>query len=363
MPEFPIQKKLKSANIRLSPGKLFFGPEWIVLGVNNICNLHCKMCDVGTQSNTTVFAQNLTGTTPRDMPEKLIFRIIDQVKKYYPKAKLGYAFTEPLIYPHLISSLNYARDQGIHTTITTNALNLPKLAESLCSAGLKELYISLDGPQEVHNFIRGHKSSFQRAIEGIHKIMECPERPSISVFCVITEWNTRHLKEFADYFSSFPLHTLGFMHTNYTQEHIVALHNARWGNLYKATVSNIEETHINQTNLEKVWAEISAIKATRYPFKVSFSPEIKSMDGLKVFYHHPELFIGKRCNDAFTNIMIKSDGSVIPAHGRCYNIKTGNIYSQELDELWHNEHLQKFRKDLMDSGGLFPACSRCCSAF
>ena len=34
-----IKEKIKSINKRYYPKKIFFAPEWIVLGVNNICNL------------------------------------------------------------------------------------------------------------------------------------------------------------------------------------------------------------------------------------------------------------------------------------------------------------------------------------
>jgi hypothetical protein len=51
---------------------------------------------------------------------------------------------------------------------------------------------------------------------------------------------------------------------------------------------------------------------------------------LHEFYHHPEIKIGKMCNDVFTNIIIKSDGSVIPSHGRCYNLELRNIYEKKL---------------------------------
>ena len=123
-----LSNKLKLANIKLSPGSFFFSPEWIVLGVNNICNLHCKMCDVGTQYSNSNFYTNLVGTSPLNMPIELIKKIIDQTAKYYPKVKLGYAFTEPLIYPHLIESLKYANQKNIYTTITTNGLTLKKEA-------------------------------------------------------------------------------------------------------------------------------------------------------------------------------------------------------------------------------------------
>ena len=98
-------------------------------------------------------------------------------------------------------------------------------------------------------------------------------------------------------------------------------------------------------------------------FPISFSPEIATPDKLYEFYHQPEIKIGKMCNDVFTNIMVKSDGSVIPSHGRCYNLNLGNIHEETLDEILSSKVLKKFRVDLNNNGGLLPACSRCCSSF
>ncbi|HLP19161.1 MAG TPA: radical SAM protein [Chitinophagales bacterium] len=358
-----LTDKLRKINARIYPQHVFAAPEWLVLGVNNTCNLHCKMCDVGTRNNETVFAQNLVGTHPINMPIELFKKIVDQSALYYPNVKLGYAFTEPLVYPHLIESLEYAKQKKLKTYITTNALKLPQLAEEIARAGLTDIFVSLDGTQETHNYIRGHKSSFQRAIEGIEKLLVQPNRPGISVFCTITEWNTGELKKFTDYFSKYPLAQLGFMHTNFTSNTTAAEHNALWGNLYAATHSNIEESNTNNIDLSVLHNQILQIKSTKYPFSVSFSPELRTAEQLHTFYMEPEKQIGSICNDAFRNIMIKSDGSVIPAHGRCYNITVGNLYQQSLKEIWNSQQLSKFRKDLMKSGGLFPACARCCSAF
>jgi len=354
---------LKNINKKYFPKNYFFDPEWIVLGVNNVCNLHCKMCDVGTQNTETVFAQNLIGTHPLNMPLPLLESIIDQVAKYYPTTRLGYAFTEPLVYPHLEESLFYAKKKGIKTSITTNALTLKHKAKRIIDGGLDELYISLDGPQDIHNEIRGHKKSFQKAVEGIEEVLNLNPSQKISIFCVITAWNIAYLKEFLEFFTDYPLVQIGFMHTNFTPTHIAESHNALWANIYPATASNVEEVNIDNFDLETLWNEIQEIKAKKYDFNVSFSPEIISKEKLYEFYHQPEKKIGKLCNDVFSNIMIKSDGNVIPAHGRCYNLTLGNIYNESLKEIWNSKVLNKFRLDLIANGGLLPACSRCCSAF
>lgn len=359
-----IQRALKKANIHLRPQKLSFGPEWIVLGVNNLCNLHCKMCDVGVGFEGSNFYQNLVGAKPLNMPLELIQRIIDETARYYPSAKLGYAFTEPIIYPHLVESLAYAEEKGLYTTITTNALNLRRLYEPLAEAGLNAILVSLDGPPEIHNEIRGHKKSFEWALEGIEKTLALPgRRPDISVYCTITEWNIGHLERFLDFFKDYPLREVGFMHTNYTPQSVADRHNAIHGVNYPATASNMEEINLEAMDLDLLWAEIEAIRSREWPFKVLFSPDIASRAALDEFYLHPEKIIGKVCNDAFRTIMIKSNGNAIPAHGRCYDLTVGNIYESSLKEIWNAPKLAVFRKELMKAGGLMPACARCCSAF
>ncbi len=358
-----FKKIAKKINTKAFPKKLFFGPEWIILGVNNTCNLKCRMCDVGTKNQETNFAQNLTGSHPMNMPIELFKKIIDQAEKHYPKAKIGYAFTEPLIYKDLRESLRYASQKGFRTSITTNAFNLAAKADDLISGKLSELFISLDGLEKTHNYIRGNKQSFQKALEGIHYIAKSDYAPEISIFNVLTEWNYKEAEAFVDYFSDLPIKQLGFLHQNFITKRMADDHNGIHGKKYPATHSNVQQVDFSKIDLDLLYKNIQAVKSKKYPFKISFSPELKDRESLYTYYTEPEKKIGKICNDVFTNIMIKTDGSAIPAHGRCYNISMGNIYKNTLDEIWNSIPYGQFRKNLMLSGGLFPACTRCCSAF
>lgn len=353
--------KLATLNRKLLPGHLFHSPQWLVLGVNNICNLHCKMCDVGTQQLDTNFAVNLVGTQPLHMPMELFRRIADQSARYYPNVKLGYAFTEPLVYKHLGESLLYAKEKGLFTSITTNALNLRQKADELVDGGLGELFISLDGPEDIHNDIRGHKSSYQRALEGIEVIQSKSNLP-VSVFCVITEWNIGHLKRFVDELRRLPLKQVGLMHNNFVSPASADLHNRLFGDRYHATVSNVEGIDFTRFNLDHLAEELTEIRSESYPFPVSFHPDFKDRTTLETYYCRPQERVGRTCLDVFHNLMIKSDGSVIPAHGRCFNLTVGNLYEQELPEIWNSREIGDLRKALTKNGGLLPACTRCCSA-
>jgi MoaA/NifB/PqqE/SkfB family radical SAM enzyme len=359
-----IINKLKQLNKTFYPQHNFFSPTWIVLGVNNICNLHCKMCDVGTESLDTTFAQNLVGTHPINMPLDLLKKIIDQTAQYFPQAKLGYAFTEPLIYPHLIESLVYANSKGLYTSITTNALTLKQKAEKLVEAGLNEIFISLDGTAEIHNEIRGNKKSFEKAIEGIEALSSYKNAPKITIVHALTEWNIDTMLPFLDFFRKYNISKIGFMHTQFTENNIAEIHNTKYGDIYQATISNVQELDFSKMNLNKLLTNIQTIKSTEnYPFKVFFSPEINTAEELDTYYFNSGKILGKHCHDVFNNMMIKSDGSIIPSHGRCYNLTVGNLYNDSLKEIWNSNVFNKFRTDIMKAGGYFDACSRCCSGF
>src|SRR4051812_18983505 len=106
---------LRRMNERLLPGHLFAGPANIVLGVNNFCNLHCLMCDVGTGHDQTNFGANLTGAKTRSMPMELFRRIADEVASNWPRSRLNFVYTEPLAWPPLGEALAYAKALGIYT--------------------------------------------------------------------------------------------------------------------------------------------------------------------------------------------------------------------------------------------------------
>lgn len=359
-----MRQILQKLNRKVYPKHLFYNPSWMILGVNNVCNLHCKMCDVGTQTTSTNFSQNLVGSHPLHMPLDLFQKMADQCADFFPDIKLGYAFTEPLIYKHLDESLLYAQHKKLATSITTNGLNLKQKADIVVQSEVENLFLSLDGTASIHNEIRGHKKSFERAIQGIESVLAQTNKINISVFFVITEWNTNNMVDFVEYFKQYPITHIGFLHPNYTLQSTADTHNQQLiSSQYPATHSNIEELDPTQINLKKVQEQVAEIKSREYPFKVSFQPELNSPKEYDDFYLKPNHFIGKGCTDVYQNIMLKSDGQVIPAHGRCYQVNAGNLYEDDLKTIWNSKILSDFRSDLNKSGGYFPACSRCCSAF
>ena len=367
MPTRSLGNRLRTLNVLLHPQRLFYAPDWIVLAVNNACNLHCRMCDVGAEFEGSNFYRNLMGSSPLNMPIDLVRGVVDQAAAAWPRVSIGFAFTEPLAYPPIVEAVRLASSRGLKTSVTTNGLTLTPHAEGLVGAGLRHLMVSLDGPPAIHNQIRGHKASFEKAIEGIGRYLDHASRASaptgVSVFCTITEWNIGHLEEFLEILRPLRLEQVGLMHTSFVTEETAREHNLSFGPGYPATASNLSAIDLQAMDLDRLWEELGSIEARRWPWPLSLSPRLESRARLEVYYREPSVPVGQRCNDTFSKMLIQSNGDVLPAAGRCFNVRVGNLHERSLPEIWNGEALGTFRKTLVDEGGLLPACSRCCAAY
>lgn len=363
-----ILNRLRDVNERILPTRLAFPPEWLVLGVNSFCNLKCRMCDVGTGNTGTNFGGNLTGAQTRSMPVDLFAHILDQRQRYAPRSKVGLAFTEPLAWPHLAEALALARTRGVTLALTTNGLLLPRHADLLAESELSSLFLSLDGPQDIHNHIRGHEDSFQRAMEGLTRLARSPKAPPVKVACTVSSWNVGHLSTLARALrtavqSGVPIESLIIGHNSFITEAMAMTHNAIHGEMLPATASNVFASDIAAIDLDLLSEDLQALTALDLPFQLTIQPAHTSREDLEHYYRDHHRPVGRRCRDVHRMLMIDPDGEAIPTHGRCFRMPVGNIKDTNLAALWNAPSLQSLRKVLARAGGLLPACSRCCSAY
>ena len=144
----------QAAPILLSPAGRARPPLTLYWSVNSVCNLHCKMCDVGLVNPDSNFFANLR--IDGKLHEIAIDRfrsVIDEVA--HSKPMVAITSTEPLLYKPLPEAVAYCTERQLETTVTTGAYTLPQRADDLAAAGLTRLVVSIDGPPEIHNMIRG----------------------------------------------------------------------------------------------------------------------------------------------------------------------------------------------------------------
>ena len=351
-------------------GRCRLGPEWLVLVINNFCNLKCKMCDVGLGESESVFYAHLIGDDPRNMPLGLLETILDQAAGFFPKPRIGLAYTEPLIHVHIRDFCRAIVERGFFCAITTNGFLLPRLAESLVEIGVQEITVSIDGPEQVHDRVRGRKGSFRNLYQGIERLNVAQAKagkalPVVRFSYTLTDENYTDMLEFVRQVEGLRPASFNFSHLNFITAEMAEAHNALYGGELEVARSNLGTMDLDAINVPAMWQALAELKAYArsqpgFP-PLTIVPDFRSPEGIEIFYRQPLAFIsGRNCTDPWRMLLVKTDGTVIPAHGRCYNFPVGNVAETALPELWNSARIRGFRQTLKEAGGTLPACSRCC---
>ncbi len=361
---------LRGDDYARSDGHCKRAPAWLVLVANNFCNLHCKMCDVGLDESSSVFYRHLIGQDRRNMSLTMLETVLEQAAAFSPKPRIGLAYTEPLIHPQIIELCRCIVERGFFCSITTNGWTLSRLAGALVEIGVHEMTVSIDGPEIIHDRVRRKPGSFRKLYEGVDQLNQHRKTtgrpyPSVRFSYTLTDENYVHTLEFVREIEALKPLSINVSHLNFISDEMAAAHNAIHGGEFTVTRSNLGEIEPTNFDAESMWNSLEDLKSyvrSRFgSLDLLLVPDFPSPSALQVYYHNPSQFVGSRsCTDPWRMMMVKTDGTVIPAHGRCYDFPVGNLTRTPLAELWNNARFLEFRKLLKHAGGTLPACARCC---
>ena len=144
-------------------------PTFVQLRVTNLCNLRCKMC--GQWGDTGIFraqsgADATDGALERARIQELIgakrqlalsdyVRLLEELAPYDPIISLFGG--EPFLYPDIVPLIREIKARGLTCTVITNGGRLEALARDLVELGIDSIAVSIDGPPDVHDRIRGRR--------------------------------------------------------------------------------------------------------------------------------------------------------------------------------------------------------------
>ncbi|MFW6025758.1 MAG: radical SAM protein [Candidatus Woesearchaeota archaeon] len=168
--------------------------DLIRLYVTNYCNAACSMCDIGLSNNKGI--DRLRKSKGREM--KIDF--LDKILKYdyfkRNKVKFSLGMVEPLLHRKIGKFIRRITKDGHSVAVITNGLLLEDKADEIVSSGTDYVMVSLDGPERIHNKIRGIKGIYSKAIKGIEKIKEIDSEFRVVINYAISNLNYNYLYEF-----------------------------------------------------------------------------------------------------------------------------------------------------------------------
>ena len=333
----------------------------IILYVNSICNAKCLMCDIGQKNKKGI---DLLRASNRNvhLDINLLKKLLDD--PYIKGKEIGFniVMTEPLLTPNLCDMIRLIKKGGHYTNVTTNGFLLLEKAKDLIDAGLDSIQVSLDGPEKIHDKIRGGRF-YKKAIEGMRLINKYSNM-RVSVNYTIFNLNYLCILDFLKGINKeVKLDIVKFQFMDFVSKEMMKKQNENYP--IKHTESCISEIiSPRKVNIKKLSEELSSIKLSDYENikEISIIPYLISEKELTEYFsiEGKKIKDNSKCVLPWHSLAFTTDGKLL-IHMRCFNYVYGDFTKNNLEDLFvKGKKIKWFRKQLKKADYCFPVCSRCC---
>jgi MoaA/NifB/PqqE/SkfB family radical SAM enzyme len=322
--------------------------------VTRRCNLRCVMCQyVNWLRDTPVSEQKQGELTCEEWS-----RVIDQVQRF---SLITFTGGEPFTRDDFMDLLARA-SKRTRTHLISNAVLLTEERARECvglapkragGAGFNFAGVSIEGPEETHDKLRGLRGGFERSMTGVRALAAYRDAagkkcPMIHLTTVIQAGNVdvlRYMPEIAV--------KAGCNVMNLTLE-------ARnWelpgmGEVNPATFDPdaMEFPRIDAKKLTQALEDTrEAARRVGIDLRTPDMPDSAIVD----YYQGKMDLSAFRCGGAWTNLTISAKGDAYPS---CWLSRIGNVREQSLREIWNGTRARAFRRATRKK--LHPPCVGCC---
>jgi MoaA/NifB/PqqE/SkfB family radical SAM enzyme len=118
------------------------------------------------QWNRNGYVANKVGRSEVSMDLKIWKRLVDEASDYEIQMILVRG-GEPFLFPAIIDLLEYINKKNIFISIDTNGSIINKFARKLVEMGNLHITFSVDGPENIHDKVRGKNGCFQKLQKNI----------------------------------------------------------------------------------------------------------------------------------------------------------------------------------------------------
>ncbi|MFH1441756.1 MAG: radical SAM protein [Candidatus Omnitrophota bacterium] len=263
----------------------------------NRCNRQCKYC-------------SRWNTPCKELNTKEILSIINTFSKKGTKIII-FSGGEPLLREDIGEIINYCHSKNIFTGITSNGSLLPLKIEEL--QHLDILKLSFDGPEDIHDFIRG-KGSYKDTIAAVKLAQR---------HCLVTKFNTTLSKYNLDSVD-FILEKAGELNVKVKFQPLSYVHSGE---------ANINHLFPDKENYRKTIKKLILLKKNNKYI-------INSLTALKYLYDWPS-YNKMTCYGGRLTYCISSEGDLYPCTMLMEKTKAPNCLTPFLEETHLNLPVSK----------------------
>jgi radical SAM protein with 4Fe4S-binding SPASM domain len=248
---------------------------------------------------------------------------------------------EPFLYKGMWNVITHARQSGYKVAILTNGCLITKEDAGKASAlGIADIQISIEGPPDIHDGIRG-PGSFTAATEGARLLIDAGN--CVSANMTLSRLNINSVEETADIAKDAGFSGIGF-------SRLVPC----------GSGENLLDSLLDPQEIKTAYQKILALN--NHSFEVASGDPLAGV--LSGFRPSPESELAlSGCSAGFSGVTITSDGSVMPC--RRIGIKIGNLRKTSLRQIWSTSKVLwqlRQRENYKGECGkcsLWPSCRGC----
>lgn len=329
-------------------------PAWhFYLEVTRRCNLRCVMCQYIEWLRETPPSQQKEG----ELTTEEWLDVIRQVPRF---GLITFTGGEPFVRPDFLDLLGFASAR-CRTHVITNATMVTEerarrlmdfAAKRMGGVGFNVAGVSLEGPQEIHDAIRG-EGAFEKSIGAIkflanlrrERHLKCP---LIHVTTVIQKRNLDHLSWMPKIVADEGGDVMNLTLEVRNQE--LQDFGTRDPAAYK--MSQLNSPRLDPQRLLDGLRDIR-LAAQKAGIEVRM-PDMPDAEIVRYYSGQSDLH-QFRCPSLWSTVIIGSKGDIHP----CWVTRVGNVRETSLKKAWNSPEFRQFRRRVRQ--GLFTPCAGCCN--
>ncbi len=309
----------------------------LVWNIHSRCNCRCMMCDIWKRTDQT----------------QLHSSELERHRESLRKLRIKWIVLtggEPLLNNDFSGICDFFRQLGIRLTLLTSGLLLERRAQEVVG-NIDDVIVSLDGPESIHDQIRGITGTYKAIADGIKGLRTLRPNIPINARCTIQKANHSALKQTVIAGKELGLNSISFLAADLTSE--------AFNRFPVWPVHRQSAIALNERELLALERELeSLILEHADDFLSGYIAE--SPPKLRRILHHFRAQLGLAepespvCNAPFVSAVIEADGTARPCF---FHRSIGDLRRARLDDIINGPEATTFRSELDIPND--PVCRNC----
>lgn len=305
---------------------------FIQLHLTERCNLTCTHCYQSGENSDEMSLAEI---------RSIIREVADMLGEWSAAYDVAFSSSfnitggEPFLRQDIFNVLEELAKQGIDAYLLSNGTLISRdKAEILAQLSVKGVQVSIEGPEDIHDAIRG-KGSLKRSLSGIHNLLDAGMEVTLNT--TLSDINAPYFMDVIALASSIGVQKVGFSRL-----------------VPSGSGKNLLQRMLMKEVLEVLYGKIFSLNTGS--LKIVTGDPVASQFRRPAVQNEDSSFPSGGCAAGVSGLTILPDGTVTPC--RRLPVPIGNVRSDSLREIWSTSEVLNSLRDRSRYGGKCGNCKK-----